>query len=80
MTKAPKTLSDAKIKAKDPKLCAAFNCPDSGKPTPIPDSEQVCKWTVSLCSFHGRILQGGNKLSLARERGIKGQIAHADNR
>jgi hypothetical protein len=79
MKKAPKTLTDAKFKAKDPKLCAAFNCPDLGKSTAVPDSEQVCKWTLSLCSFHGRILQDDKKLWLARERGTKGQIAHADN-
>jgi hypothetical protein len=72
MMKAPKTLSDAKAKATEPKKCAA-NCPDLGKPTPVPDSEQSCKWTLSLCDFHRRILQDDNKLRLAREKGIKGQ-------
>jgi hypothetical protein len=57
-------------KAKDPKKCAS-NCPDMGRPTPVSDSEQACKWTLSLCDFHQRILQDDNKLRLAREKGIK---------
>jgi hypothetical protein len=59
------------------KKCVA-NCPDPGKPTPIPDGEQACKWTLSLCGFHQRILQDDSKLRLAREKGIR-SIGHANH-
>jgi hypothetical protein len=71
--KKPTTLGAAKAKATELKKCASNNCPDLGKSTPITDSEQACKWTLSLCGFHQRILQDDNKLRLAREKGIKGQ-------
>jgi hypothetical protein len=79
MMTAPKPFRVAKAKVIDPKKCAAPSCPDLAKPTPIPDSEQAWKWTLSLCDFHKRILQDDNKLRLAREKGIKGSIDHADH-
>jgi hypothetical protein len=67
------TLGAAKRKATEKRKCAAKDCSDVGKPTAIADNEQACKWTLSLCSFHQRLLQDENKLQLAREKGVKGQ-------
>jgi hypothetical protein len=67
------TLGAVRTKATEKKKCAARDCPDVGKPTAITDNEQACKWTLSLCDFHQRLLQDENKLRLARENGIKGQ-------